>query len=175
MLWVCVCVSNVSGWQEVVCHWSSLPISPWGLSSPPPHQPLHQTQGRARTHTHTHTHTHINVYHPTTSTLDHFPFLASRWTPPDPRPPCTPCPILPLLCLTSAPLLPHSPSPVLPRIQPGSVWWMGQHYSCPLLAWFNCSSPSPPHLSVSLSYLFVCLTLPVWVGRKTYAGARLKL
>lgn len=79
-------VSNVSEWQEVVCHWSSLPISPRGPSSPPPHQLLHQTQGQAHEHTRTHT--------PTTTPLllylITFPFTPSRRTPPDPRPPWTP-------------------------------------------------------------------------------------
>lgn len=123
--------------------------------------------GRART----------NYYHPTTSALDHFSFLTSRWTPPNPRPPRTPgLPNSPPLCLTSAPLLLHSPSPVLPRIQPGSVWWMGQHYSCPLLAWFKCSSASPPHLSVCQSVLSVCLSLSPCLGwLETYATAQSKV
>lgn len=98
-----------------------------------------------------------------------FPFLASRRTPPDPRPPQSPSlPSSLPLCFTSAPLLLHSPSPVLPRIQDGSVWWMGQHYSCPLLAWFNCCSPSPPHLSVWTTRLSVSSHY-VWQGLKHMA------
>lgn len=62
----------------------------------------------------------------------------------DPHPPSTiSLPNSPPPCITSAPWFLRSPSPVLPSIQSGSVWWMGQHYSCPLLAWFSCSIPSP--------------------------------
>lgn len=69
---------------------------------------------------------------------------------------CSPAPALSFLC----------PS----QIHPGSGWWMG-HYSCPLLAWFNCHNPSPPSLCLScLSVLWgVCLSHTVGIeGLKTY-------
>lgn len=151
-----VCVSNVSGWQEVVCHWSSLPISLWGLSSPPPHKPLYPTQGQTCTHTHT---TRINDYHPTTSALDHLitpslPPAAHYPTPTQPAPPH---------CLTSAPLLLHSPSMSFPG---SSLAECDEWDNITLvLCWPGLAAPAhlPPSVC-QLVYPSVCVSLsgPAW-------------
>ena len=87
---------NMSGWREAV--WSSLPIAPLGLSSSPPHQLLHQSQGRERARGRT----GDNVCTPSL-------FFARRPARPDPPPKpssflatlldlCSPAPALSFLC-----------------------------------------------------------------------------
>lgn len=161
-----VYVSNASEWQEVVCHWSSLPISPPGplITSTTPATP---SDSRSGTWTHTHTHNYLT----TTSVLDHFSVLGllqnASWPPPtlNPQP---------------AQFLPHFASPLrpcsctlLPLSFPGSSLAMCDEWDniTLVLCWPGLTAPTqppPPHphlsvcLSVSPSGLSVSATQSGW-------------
>lgn len=102
----------MSGWWEAV--WSSLPITPLGLSSSPPHQLLPQTQGRVHAYDRTHTHKQPQLHNFCTPSLffPHLPHSTAR-----PEPPQT----FLFLPHFAAPLLP-CPCTILPPSFPDLAW-----------------------------------------------------
>lgn len=115
------------------------------------------------------THTRTNNHNSTTSAPHHFSFLTSHTALPAPNPLKPSCFSLTLLHLCSP--VPALSFLRLSQIWRGNVWWM-RHCSCPLLAWFQCHSPSSPsaRLFVGLSYPFTGFWNPVELGGlKIYA------
>lgn len=141
--WSCGC--NMSGWREAV--WSSLPIAPLGLSSSPPLQLLHLTQGRE----HARGGTGVQLLHPVT-------FLCS---PPDPACPEPPSSLFvsPPLCFTFAPLLLRSLFSVLPDL----AWQRDEWGLALVLCWpgFTATAHRPrsarPYVGLSYPHFYLLM------------------